>query len=283
MVKENSFKRLKYKYQLLFNPQSIKMPKELSEKEQRKYRRKLYMEKAKMHENLGALPFREVVLKAEKIKYKVLKKICPNYIKYYDKWCNFKTRRKLKKANSPKEADLIDIDNRMSKLSIRKEYLTEQNRNYHMNENYPTQILEYLNWNKEVHQKGLLKDIIIIPILSIATAFSVPLALPFLIIELGSAFINLQCINLQEHSIAEYESCKPILQKQAEKERKKRNTEYTDGKKLIGNLTLNQQNIPTIEEIIKNIKTPQQAAQIRDWAKSIQQKQNRNDVKTMRK
>ena len=283
MVKENSFKRLKYKYQLLFNPQSIKMPKELSEKEQRKYRRKLYMEKAKMHEKLGALPFREVVLKAEKIKYKVLKKICPNYIKYYDKWCKFKTRRKLKKANSPKEADLIDIDNRMSKLSIRKEYLTEQNRNYHMNENYPTQILEYLNWNKEVHQKGLLKDIIIIPILSIATAFSVPLALPFLIIELGSAFINLQCINLQEHSIAEYESCKPILQKQAEKKRKKRNTEYTDGKKLIGNLTLNQQNIPTIEEIIKNIKTPQQAAQIRDWAKSIQQKQNRNDVKTMRK
>ena len=141
--------------------------------------------------------------------------------------------------------------------------------------------------SKSVHQSffvsSLLKDIIIIPILSIATAFSVPLALPFLIIELGSAFINLQCINLQEHSIAEYESCKPILQKQAEKERKKRNTEYTDGKKLIGNLTLNQQNIPTIEEIIKSIKTPQQAAQIRDWAKSVQQKQNKSDVKTMKK
>ena len=51
MVKENSFKRLKYKYQLLFNPQSIKMPKELSEKEQRKYRRKLYIEKAKCMKN----------------------------------------------------------------------------------------------------------------------------------------------------------------------------------------------------------------------------------------
>ena len=41
-----------------------------------------YKKKAALCEKLGAKKFQKVVFQVEKMKYKILKKICPNYINF---------------------------------------------------------------------------------------------------------------------------------------------------------------------------------------------------------
>ena len=64
-----------------------------------------------------------------------------------------------------------------------------------MDMNKPLEMLHYLNWNKSVHTKGLIQNIIAIPLLSVTTALGFGIAIPFLLEELFSLFINFQCIN----------------------------------------------------------------------------------------
>lgn len=263
---------------LIFFSKKINVPKELTEEEKRKYIKNLYKRKKELHEKLGALKFRELVLKVEKLKFKVMKKIWTNFINHYEKWCDFNTKRLVKNANSKEEADLIEFNNKMAKLKNRKEWNREENRNYHIDNRYPTEIINYLNWNKEVHQKSLKKDIIFISLFGLGTCYSLPLALPLLIISCGSAVVDLECINLQEHSIAEYELCKPALIKKERKDTLKRNSEYIEAKKLIGDITLQNRRILTVEEVIGSIKTKEQAEQIKAWAISMQNKNNSTTI-----
>lgn len=261
-------------FKLIFFSKKIAVPKELSEEEKRKYIKDLYKRKKELHEKLGALKFRKLVLKLEKLKFKVMKKIWPNFINHYEKWCDFNTKRLVKKAKSKKEADLIEFNNKISKLKNRKEWNREENRNYHIDNRYPTEIINYLTWNKNVHQKSLKKDIIFISLFTVGTCYSLPLAIPLLIISCGSAIIDLECINLQEHSIAEYELCKPILIKKERKNAIKRKSEFIEAKKLIGDITLQNRRILTVDEVIGSIKTKEQAEQIKAWAISMQSKRN---------
>ena len=210
----------------------------------------------------------------EKIKFKVMKKICPNFITYYEKWCDFNTKRMVGKAKNSEEAELIEIVNKMSKLKTKKEWNKEENRNYHIDNKYPTQIINYLNWNKAIHQKSLKKDLVAISLLSLGTYCSLPLMLPLLIVSCTGAIIDLECINLQEHSIAEYEICKPMLIKKEEKASLKRKNEYIEAKKVVGEATLNNRKILTVEEVVNSIKTKEQAEEIKKWAMSMQKRNN---------
>ena len=97
-------------------------------------------------------------------------------------------------------------ETRKLKMAMRKEWHREQNRNYHMDPNKPTEILEYLNWNKDIHMKGIIKNAIAIPCLAVAAGFGLwpTVVLPFLALELGSLFINFQCVNIQNCNIYRY-------------------------------------------------------------------------------
>ena len=141
-----------------------------------------YKRKKELHEKLGALGFREIVFKLERLKFKVMKKICPNFVVYYEKWCDFNTKRMIGKAKSSEEAELIELVNKISKLKTKKEWNKEENRNYHIDNKYPTQIINYLNWNKAIHQKNLKNDVVAISLLSLGTYYSLPLMLPLLIV-----------------------------------------------------------------------------------------------------
>ena len=268
---------IKEDFILIFKAKKIVIPKGLTEKEQQEYKNRIYKRKKELHEKLGALKFRELVFKLEKIKFKVMKKICLNFISYYEKWCDFNTKRMLKKAKNNNEAELIEFNNKLSKLKMRKEWNKEENRNYHLDNKSPSQIINYLNWNKMVHQNNLKKDAIIIPILWLGTYFFFPFALPLLIFSCGSVFINLQCINLQEHSIAKYELYKKVLIKKEQRNLLKQKKEHIKAKKMMGNIILKNRKILTVEEIVENIKTKEQAEQIREWALSMLNKNNMTD------
>ena len=265
---------IKNDFKLIFNSKSITIPEELPDEEKSKYAIKIYKRKKELHEKLGALKFREIVFMLEKIKFKVMKKICPNFVVYYEKWCDFNTKRMIGKAKSSEEAELIELVNKMSKLKTKKEWNKEENRNYHIDNKYPTQIINYLNWNKAIHQKSLKKDLVAISLLSLGTYCSLPLMLPLLIVSCTGAIIDLECINLQEHSIAEYEICKPMLIKKEEKASLKRKNEYIEAKKVVGEATLNNRKILTVEEVVNSIKTKEQAEEIKKWAMSMQKRNN---------
>ena len=99
-----------------------------------------YKKKIELCEKLGANKFQKVVFKVEELKYKVIKTFFPRYIEWYDKLCDRKKKKELKKAKTKEEQKKIIDHYRMQKMIMRKEFHREQNRNYHMDPNKPTEI-----------------------------------------------------------------------------------------------------------------------------------------------
>ena len=126
-----------------------------------------YKKKMKLYESFGALKFQKLVFLIEKIKFKVLKKLCPNFIYYFDKYCDWKEKKRVKKAKTEKEIKKIKKQTKKAKMAMRQEWNEEKNRNYHMNPKKPTEIVAYLEWNKNIHKKGLITNAVLIPIIGI--------------------------------------------------------------------------------------------------------------------
>ena len=183
-----------------------------------------YKKKIELCEKLGANKFQKVVFKVEELKYKVIKTFFPRYIEWYDKLCDRKKKKELKKAKTKEEQKKIIDHYRMQKMIMRKEFHREQNRNYHMDPNKPTEILHYLNWNKDIHMKGIIKNAIAIPALAITAAFGIwpTVVLPFLALEVGSLFVNFQCVNIQNCNIYRFKQREETMKK-LEERRNKRN------------------------------------------------------------
>ena len=150
---------------------------------------------------LGAEQFQKLVFLVEKIKFKALKKLVPNYLTYFDKHVDKITKKKLAYANSEEERQAIIYRAKMSKMQERREFYQEENRNYHMRRENPTQIIKYLEKNKEIHINGIIRNAFFAGLMIPGVIFGSELALAFLIIEAIGAVINFECINLQNYNI----------------------------------------------------------------------------------
>ena len=67
--------KIKYNYRLIMKPERIRMPKDLTEKEQERWKRKLYQKKYKLHEKLGARWIQNIVGKYDQKKFWLLNKV----------------------------------------------------------------------------------------------------------------------------------------------------------------------------------------------------------------
>ena len=242
-----------------------------------KLEREKLKKKMRLYKSLGAEEFQKVVFCVEKIKFKVLKKVCPNFTKYFDKFCNFKRKRAINKANSEEEINKINKIYTFEKIAMRKEFNQEKNRNYHMDSNKPTDIYKYLEWNKDVHKKGLIKDAILIPILTAGTITAIPGALPLLIAELISAGINFECINIQNYNICRYKLAEDIIKRKEEKRINKNIEEYQDAAEVISKTITKKEDLPTMNEIIDNIENRNQLEQLK---KLIEREQRKRESMT---
>lgn len=227
--------------------------------------------KLKHYERLGAVKFQKVVFKVEELKFKVIKKSFPNFIHYFDKYMDWKKRAALKRAKTEEEQKQIKDSFKLAKLAMRKELNEEKNRNYHIDPKRPTEIIKYLHWNKEVHKKGLIKDAILIPILIAGTIFQVPGAVILLGVEAISAFINFECMNIQDYNLCRLEQIKPALQRREEAREKKDIEEFGSAAKVIHKSIEESESLPTFDEIIENIKDPEQLRQMRAMFKRAQE------------
>lgn len=220
-------------------------------------------EKEKLYEKLGALKFQKVVFKVEEMKFKIIKKLFPNFIKYFDKYCNFKQKRMLKKAKTDKEKEQIKRNIKFSKMAMRKELIFEKNRNYHIDKNKPTEIMRYLDWNKSVHKKGLIKDCILIPIVLFGVILHVPGAIAVLIFELLSAMVNFECVNIQNYNICRIKRIEPRLKKTEEKKLEDQVKKYGEAAEVIHKSIEQSEELPSFDEILDNIDNIEQLQQMR--------------------
>ena len=230
--------------------------------------------KIKLYEKLGAVKFQKIVFKIEEIKFKLIKKIFPNFIKHFDKYCDFKKKRALKKAKTEIEKKRVIENTKIAKMAMRKELNTEKNRNYHIDNNKPTEIIKYLKWNKEVHKKGLIKDAVLIPVLIAGVVFNIPGSIPLLVLEIISAGINFECINIQNYNICRYKKIEKVLQRREENKKKKDIEEYGKAAEVIYKTIEKSDSLPTFDEILNNITDAEQLKQMRELFKvAIEERQ----------
>ena len=226
--------------------------------------------KIKLCEMLGAKQFRKIVLLIEKIKYKIIDKYFPNITDWYIKNNNKYIINELKKCNNNHEKELIIKKYQKEILLFKKEIKEKQNRNYHIDINHPTKILMYIKNNKKIHINSLIVNLILLCINLIFLSNYTTIFNIINLIEIISIIINLECINLQNYHLYKikekttYEKIQKIEEKQNDKNLKK----YKNASIVINKAFKKTQNIPTIDDIINEIKTKEEAIELLKYAKS---------------
>lgn len=228
--------------------------------------------KIKLYRALGAEKFQKVVFAVEKLKYKILRKFSPKIITWYEKQCNKQYNRQIKKNKSVDKQQLLEYY-QQEKLLFRKEIVQGKNRNYHYDPNHPTEFIKYLELNKKIHKKGLINNIMFLVGLIATIPFlgsSYPILIGSLIIlDFVSLIINFECINLQNYNLCRFKAQRiyNALQKQETRKLEQNLRKLSEGMKPVSKTINTNLGIPTMDQIIENITTKEQAKQLLEYAK----------------
>ena len=229
-----------------------------------------YQKELRKYERLGALQFKKLVFLVEKVKFKVLKKVFPNFIYRIEKLFDFRQKRFLKRAKTEEEKNAIREHFKLAKMEMRKEWNREKSRNYHLDSKQPTELIKYLEWNKSVHKKGLIKNAILIPVIIFGIVFQFPLMfawISFFVVQCISAVVNFECINIQNYNLCRVKRIQPYLERKEEKQRKKNIEEFGDAAAVIHKSIEESESLPTFDEILSNINDLEQLRQMREMFK----------------
>lgn len=240
-----------------------------------KEERKKLDKKIKLYKVLGAEKFQKVVFGVEKIKFKIIKKLFPNFIKYFDKYINWKRDKKLKKAKTKEEKKQIIRKYQFSKMAMRKELNQEKNRNYHIDPNRPTEIYRYLEWNKQVHKNGIIKNSILIPIFIVAIVLGFTPAIPLLALELLSTAVNFECINIQNYNMCRFKKSEKVLARKEQKHIESNIKAYGEAAEVIHKSLEESEDLPTFDEIINNITDIEQLRQMKELIRKTQEERKK--------
>lgn len=242
-----------------------------------------YNKKIRTCEKLGAKKFQKFVIKVEDVKWKVVKKIIPNYISFGDKLIERSRDKKIKKAKTKEDIDAFKRNATLQKMALRKEYNQKENLNYHINKSRPTEFLNELNWNKNIHKKNLIWNSILLPTgigLSISGFWP---AIPFTVYQVASTFINFQCVNVQNYNIYRIKRIEDKLKKKEAKDEQERIEKYKEGYQVIGEKIEEKKDIVNIDEIVNSITSIEQLKQIKELLQKEQEKRNTNKVDIINK
>ncbi len=241
--------------------------------EREKLRKKL-----KTYELFGASKFQKVVFAVERIKFKVLKTVFPDFIRHYDNHCDRKKYKLLKKAKTEEERQDIKERVKFAKMAMRKEFYQEKNRNYHIDKNKPTEILPYLEWNKRIHRNGILKNMIALPIVTAGVFLGWTPLIPLLVLEGISLLINFECINIQNYSITRYRLVEDRLKRQEERQREESVKNYHEASQLIHDRIVEKEELPSFDDIINHIQSKEQLKQLKQLISREQSSRENNTI-----
>ena len=232
--------------------------------------------KKETYEKLGAKQFKKIVFKAEKLKWKILKKVMPNYTKKIEKQYKKARDMKLKKAKTDEERELINLNYKHNVLAMKKEYYTEQNANYHLDIHNPEVTEYHLNNNKKIHMTWLKIDAVIAPILLTLLALGNTWTIPLIVIVGLEALKNFQCINLQNYSLACLEEKKEQIEKLSNRTIERKRKKYGEAQNVIVKVFTESESIPSIDKIISEAKSKESLEQLKELL--LIEKNNRNKI-----
>lgn len=223
---------------------------------------------------LGAIQFKKIVFIVEKIKFKALKKLVPNYLKYFDKHVDKLTKKRLKEAKTEEEKQIIIYKSKIDKMQERREFYQEENRNYHIRKENPTQIIKYLELNKKIHKNGLVGNAIFGLLTIPGLIFGSKLALIFLVFEIIEAIINFECINLQNYNIYRLTKVKDKIEKKEKAKIERDSVLYKEISEDIHKVVMEKDEIPTIDDILACADTPEKLEQLKQLLAKTKSQRN---------
>ena len=265
---QEKLRRLKYNYQLLFHPEKIEIPEGLSKKDREKRVRQIYLDKAKLHQCLGAKQFQKFIMKFDSYKYKFLKKVIgeERVLKYSDasieKWGD----QQLKKVKSPEEQQKIMEEMKRAKIQVRNQLKEERSSNYWLGvDRRIVEFPKYLISNKRIHQACLVRNGIILGGCMIGSFFGLPLV-PLVVLggyQIIAGFKNLQCINNQEYGLARYKAMEKAIVKRNMRQMKKEHDENQDLIKDIRRAREAGKSLDNLDDILNCLTTIESVKQFR--------------------
>lgn len=230
--------------------------------------------KMEICKKLGAVQFKKIVFIVEKIKFKALKKLVPNYLKYFDKHVDKLTKKRLKDAKTEEEKQIIIYKSKIDKMQERREFYQEENRNYHIRKENPTQIIKYLELNKKIHKNGLVGNAIFGLLTIPGLIFGSKLALIFLVFEIIEAIINFECINLQNYNIYRLTKVKDKIEKKEKAKIERDSVLYKEISEDIHKVVMEKDEIPTIDDILACADTPEKLEQLKQLLAKTKSQRN---------
>lgn len=226
-----------------------------------------FKRKKQLYEKLGALKFQKIVFKVEKLKFKIIDKVCPNIYLKYNNWCDKKVNKLCSKNISEEEKNNIRFEYNCRKMAFKRELMERKNVNYHFNNSNASKFYKYLEWNKKVHVKGMINDTIaiILSIIGICLFNNVffilsCLSLIYNIISLG---INFECVNLQNYNLCRFEEKKQILVRLEERSKEMDLKKYSDVSKKIYSELVSSVELPKSDEVVSKLTTVEELRQLR--------------------
>ena len=274
--------KVKYNYRLIMKPERIRMPKDLTEKEQERWKRKLYQKKYKLHEKLGARWFQNIVGKYDQKKFwllnkvrnrkrsKLLTKLFPKRKKkekpsIIDRFINYREKELLKKATTEEQIRIIKEETIRNKNIIKKQIKEGKSVNYYEGVDRRVELFpDYLRLNKKHHQNALKKDMVVIGICIGVGLLGMPV-LPWIVGSYQALDVikDLQCINLQEYNLARI---KTIEKKLVARNMQKMQQIYNENQEAIESLQKAKQqgkNIYTVEGLLDSLDSVEALQQLR--------------------
>lgn len=228
----------------------------------------------KICKKLGAIQFKKIVFIVEKTKFKVLKKLVPNYLKYFDKHVDKLTKKRLKEAKTEEEKQIIIYKSKIDKMQERREFYQEENRNYHIRKENPTQIIKYLELNKKIHKNGLVGNAIFSLLTIPGLIFGSKIAIIFLAFEIIEAIINFECINLQNYNICRLTKVKDKIEKKEKAKIERDSVLYKEISEDIHKVVMEKDEIPTIDDILACADTPEKLEQLKQLLAKTKSQRN---------
>jgi len=190
------------------------------------------MTKEELTKKLGAKRFQKLVYKVENIKFYLLKNQLSFLIPLIEKQLKKSKNKAINNTNDPIKQDIIEEKYKKELILFRKELNLGKNRNYHFDMDYSKNFKEYLLWNRSVHIKGIIKNIIVllasIPIFILTSGIIQDITIIITIINALSFIINFECVNLQNYHLIRYTRIEEKLEQRKNTEILEKNKKYSN-------------------------------------------------------
>ena len=231
-----------------------------------------------------AKKFQKVVFKIEKTKWKVVKKVFPSYPKKMEAFYKKVRDKELLNAKTEEEKRIINNIYKFNVISMRREFYTEKNSNYHMDMLNPLGMIDYLKLNKNIHKRWLKVDAVLMPILIALLSLGNTWTIPLIGIITLESLKNVKCITQQNFKIEKIIKEKEKLERISNKRVENRDKKYGEAQKLISEKIFESEELPSITEIINKATSKEQLEQIKQLIiteTKMREQRNKENIKSI--